>query len=73
MFSRHINGHHKLKRRRIVIHCTIDRYSQMTTHLQCNNSNLAATVLHLFIYVISIHGLSSRVRADVGEKNVGVA
>ena len=56
-----------------MTHCTIDGYSQMTTHLQCNNSNLAATALHLFIYVISIHGLSSRVRADVGEKNVGVA
>ena len=72
MFSRHVDGHHKLKRWRIEIHDAIDGYSRMITYLQCNNNNLAATVLDLFIGAISIHGLPSRVRADFGVKNVGV-
>ena len=41
--------------------------------MQCNNNNLAATVLHLFIGVISVHSLTSRVRAKFGVKHVGVA
>ena len=70
MFSRHIDGHHKLKRWRIVIHGTIDG---LITYLQCNNNNLAATVLHLLIGAISIHSLPSSVRADFPVKNVYVA
>ena len=53
-FSRHIDGHHELKRWRIVVHGTIDGYSRMITYLQCNNNNLAATVLHLFLDAISV-------------------
>ena len=41
-------------------------------YLQCNNNNLAATVMHLLIGAISIHGLPSCVRADFGVKNVDV-
>ena len=72
-FSRHNDGHHKLMRSRLVIHGAIDGYSRMITYLQCNNNNLAATVLHLFLDAISIHGLPSRVRADFGVENVDVA
>ena len=77
-FSRHIDGNyhtdgnHKLKRWRIVMHCVIEEYSQMITYLQCNNNDLAATVLHLFIVATSIHGLPSRVRANFSAKNVDV-
>ena len=70
MFCRHIDGHQKLKRWRIVIHGAIDGYSRIITYLQCNSNNLAVTVLPLFIGAISIHGLASRVRADFGVKNV---
>ena len=45
----------------------------MITYLQCNNNNLAATVLHLLINSISIHGLPSRDRANFGVKNIDVA
>ena len=37
----------------------IDGYSRMITYLQCNNNNLAATVLHLLLDAILIHGLLS--------------
>ena len=45
----------------------------MIRYLQCNNNNLAATVLHLFLNTISIHCLPSRVRADFSVKKVDVA
>ena len=45
----------------------------MITYLQCNNNNLAATVLHLFLDSISIHGRPSRARADFRVENVDVA
>ena len=45
----------------------------MIRYLQFNNNNLAATVLHLFIGAISIHGLPSRVRTNFGVKNFDVA
>ena len=59
LFSRHIDGHHKLTRWRLVIHGTIDGHSRLITYLQCNNNNLAVTVLHLFLDTISVHGLES--------------
>ena len=72
-FSRHIDSHHKLICWRLVIQGAIDGYSRMITYLQCNNNNLAATVLHLFLDAISIHGLPSRIRGDICVENVDVA
>ena len=51
----------------------IDGCSRMIGYLQCNNNNLAATVLDLFIDIISIHGLLFRVKANFVVKNVHVA
>ena len=73
LLSRHVYGHHKLKCCNIVIHGAIDGCSRMIRYLQCNNNNLAATVLHLFIGAISIHSLLSRVWGNFGIKNVDVA
>ena len=56
-----------------MIHGAIDGCSRMIKYLQCNNNNLAATVLHLFIGAISIHGLPSRVLANFNVKNADVA
>ena len=42
-------------------------------YLQCNDNDLGATVLHVFLGAISIHGLPSRVRADFGVKNIDAA
>ena len=72
-FSRHVDGHHKLIRWELVIHGATNGCSRMITYLQCNSNNLAATVLHLFLDAISIHGLPSRARADFGVENVDVA
>ena len=44
----------------------------MMTYLQCNNNDLVATALRLFIDVISIHGLPSIVREDFGVKKVDI-
>ena len=57
----------------IVIHGAIDGCNGMIRYLQCNNNILAATVLHLFIGAILIHGLPSRDRANFVVKNVDVA
>ena len=69
----HIDGYHKLTRWIIVIHGAVDGYIRMITYLQCNNNNLAATVLHLFLCAISYHSLPSRDGADFGVKNVDIA
>ena len=73
LLSRHVYGHHKLKCCNIVMHGAIYGCSRMIRYLQCNNNNLAATVLRLFIGDISIHSLPSRVRANFGAKNIDVA
>ena len=73
LFSRHINDYHQIKCWRIVMNGATDGCSQMIRYLQCNNNNLAATVLHIFIGAISILCLLSWVRANFGVKNVDVA
>ena len=69
-FSGQICGHHILIRRRLMIDGAIDGYSQMIMYLQCNNNNLAATVLHLFLE--AIHSILSIVRANYSVESVDV-
>lgn len=45
----------------------------MMTYLQCNNNDLVATALRLFVDVISIHGLPSIVREDFGVEKADIA
>ena len=45
----------------------------MMTYLQCNNNDLVATALRLFVDVISIHGLPSIVREDFGVEKENIA
>ena len=70
-FFRHIDGHHKLIRWRVVIDGAIDGYSRLIVYLCCSTNNKAATVCDLFLQAVDIHGLPSRVRADF--ENVDVA
>lgn len=70
---RHIDGHHKLIRWRIVIHGGIDGYSRLIVFLRASNNNRADTVLKLFEEAVERHGLPSRVRSDFGTENVQVA
>ena len=69
----HIDGNHKLVRRRLVVHCCVDGYSRMIIYAHCANNNRADTVLRLFREGVSHFGLPSRVRSDHGLENVEVA
>ena len=56
-----------------MIHGCIDGYSRRIIYLKANNNNQADTVLQLFTSAVDCLGLPSRVRADRGGENVGVA
>ena len=70
---RHIDGHHKLIRWRLVIHGGIDGFSRKITYLSCSNNNRAETVQQLFRDAVAINGLPSRVRSDMGVENILVS
>ncbi|XP_074652766.1 uncharacterized protein LOC141907096 [Tubulanus polymorphus] len=73
LFFWHVDGNHKLIRWRLVVHGGIDGYSRMIVYLKCSTNNRAETVLRLFESAVHMWGLPSRVRADYGSENMGIA
>ena len=68
-----LDGHHKLTRWRLVIHCAIDGYSRLIVFIKCSNNNKADTVYDLFLQAVGQYGLPSRIRCDQGRENTRFA
>jgi len=73
LFFRHLDGHHKLVRWRLVIHGAIDGFSRTVVFLKCNTNNEALTVLNLFENATERFNVPHRVRCDHGTENIEVA
>lgn len=58
---------------RFVVHGCIDGFSRVVVYLACSVDNTSATVVNLFKEAVSIWGLPSRVRGDMGVENRDVA
>lgn len=73
VFLRHLDGHHKLIRWRIVVHGAIDGYSRVVVFLKASTNNKASTVLELFLAATQAFHYPRRIRTDFGTENVDVA
>lgn len=69
----HAYRHEGLIRWKIVFHAFIDGHARFITGIRASNNNRAQTVLDLFLDLIQVHGLPSRVRGDHGVENLLVA
>lgn len=69
----HVEGNHKLIRRRFVIHGGIDGFSRMVVHLNISADNRAATAFQPFLNACNEFGIPSRVGADHGLENLDIA
>ena len=73
IFYRHLDGHHKLIRWRMVIHGAVDGFSRPVVFLRCGTDNEAVTVLELFEEATKKFNMPHRIRCDHGTENIDVA
>ena len=73
LIFRHLDGHHKLIRWRIVIHGAIDGFSRAVVFLKASTNNNATTVLELFLRATEVYSYPKRIRTDYGTENLAVA
>ena len=57
---------------KFVIYGAIDGFSRKIMYLSCNTNNKAATVLEEFLGAVKKHGLTSRIRGDMGVENADI-
>ena len=62
-----------LIRWKIVTHAFVDGFSRFVTGIRASNNNCAETVYELFLDLVNVHGLPSRIRGDHGIENLLVA
>lgn len=56
-----------------MLHAFIDGYSRFVTGIRAHNNNLAESVYNLFLDLVEVHSLPSRIRGDHGGENILVA
>lgn len=67
----HIDGCHKLKSVKLVVHGAMDGFSRTVVFLKCSDNNRAATVFELFKESVQQYGCSSR--TDKRKENTDIA
>ena len=65
----HVDGYHKLIRRKIIVRGGIDGFSRVVTHLRAATNNTSQTAFSAFLEGVAFYGLPSHVRTDQGGEN----
>ena len=69
----HIDGNHKLRHGRIVIHGAIDGDTRTILYLKATNNNKSRTAFDAFMSGVRVYGVPSHARIDQGGENVVIA
>jgi hypothetical protein len=69
----HIDGNHKLRLAKLVVHGAIDGFSRAVIFLHCSTNNRKETVAEFFVAAVGEYGAPRQVRCDKGGENYEVA
>ena len=66
----HLDGNHKLRRWKLVIHVGMDGFTRLCVYMRCSDNNRASTVAEYFTEAIEVMQVApTRVRTDHGLEN----